>query len=161
MNTGWNDMDIRWNIRAINLRRKCRVSCPPSRSSINNNVAMKHFRGVERVSFHCWIDTMFRPVPLVWYHWYYFDGNDPSPPLHLGDGPTTSTTTPPLSFTILSHFSGVMAIMLNAWTGPSAATSSFSVAFTSLWREIGVFASLNLSEMTTTLKCVSEPAGLW
>jgi len=33
MNTGWNDMDIRWNIRAINLRRKCRVSCRPSRQT--------------------------------------------------------------------------------------------------------------------------------
>ena len=50
--------------------------------------------------------------------------------------------------------------MLRACTGPSVATSSFNASLTSLCRDIGVRASLNLSEMTTTLKWVSEPVGL-
>ena len=84
-----------------------------------------------------------------------FFGKDPSPPLQFGDGPTTS----PLS-TLSRHFSGVIATMLRACTGPSAATSSFNASLTSLCRDIGVRASPNLSEMTTTLKWVSEPVGL-
>lgn len=84
-----------------------------------------------------------------------FFGKDPSPPLQFGDGPTTL----PLS-TLSRHFSGVIATMLRACTGPSAATSSFNASLTSLCRDIGVRASPNLSEMTTTLKWVSEPVGL-
>ena len=77
----------------------------------------------------------------------FFFGKDPSPPLQFGDGPTTS----PLS-TLSRHFSGVIATMLRACTGPPVATSSFNASLTSLCRDIGVRASLNISEMTTTLK---------
>ena len=85
----------------------------------------------------------------------FFFGRDPSPPLQLGEGPTSSPFA-----TFCCHLSGVIATMLNACTGPSAATSSESVAFTSRWRAMGVRASLNLSDITMTLKCVSEPVGL-
>lgn len=45
-------------------------------------------------------------------------------------------------------------------TGPSAATSSFKVSLTNRCLAIGVRVSLNFSDTTITLKCVSEPVGL-
>ena len=48
--------------------------------------------------------------------------------------------------------------MLNAWTGPS--NSSFNALFTRRCLAIGVLES-NREEMTITLKCVSDPVGLY
>ena len=54
-----------------------------------------------------------------------------------------------------------MATILNAWTGPSLATSCFNVSLTNRCRAIGVRDALNFSEITITLKWVSELAGLY
>jgi hypothetical protein len=128
------------SLRIIDGRRE--TLCRPGR----NNISALNFLGKPMIGGidHFQIVTSF------------FLGKDPSPPLQFGEGPTTS----PLSNLSL-HFSGVIATMLRACTGPSAATSSFNASLTSLCRDIGVRASLNFSDTTTTLKWVSEPVGLY
>ena len=89
------------------------------------------------------IDTTYTSHP-------FFLGKLPSPPRQLGLAPTSS----PLS----AHFSGVKATILKAWTGPS--NSSFNTLFTRRCLAMGVFPWKD-GEMTITLKCVSEFAGLF
>lgn len=82
-------------------------------------------------------------------------GKLPSPPRQLGDGSITS------SFSCITfHCFGVLATMLNAWTGPSNSSAKMALTFRCLCS--GVLSSeLKASLTITTLKCVSELAGLW
>jgi hypothetical protein len=66
--------------------------------------------------------------------------------------------TPPASSNICSHWAGVLTTIDKAWTGP--ANSLAKMALTRRCRDNGVVPS-NAADTTTTLKCVSEPLGLW
>ena len=89
------------------------------------------------------------PTPLIRCTHHVLLGNEPSPPWQFGDAGT---------FWFFSHWAGLFARILNAWTGPS--NSSAKAAFTNRCRCSGDFTSSNFADTTTTLKCVSEFLGL-
>ena len=77
----------------------------------------------------------------------HLGGKLPSPPLHPGVV---------CSVVVLAHWTGVLAEIDNAWTGPS---NSFSRALlTKRCLAINLWSS-NTDDTTVTLKCVSEPVG--